>query len=223
MAKTMTSTKRTMITESNRKVLIMVSVASFLVVFSLVSSKTLLSQISYQDRVLSKERQARTQLQTDIVAKNNLVDAYQAFVSTPQNILGGNSSGTGGQDGNNSKIVLDALPSTYDFPALAATLESLINSQGLTIQSIGGTDEELTEQNQSGPNPLPVSMPFQLEVAGSYQSIQNLITVFQESIRPFQIQTIQLAGDESSMTATITAQTYYQPSKTFTIAKQVQQ
>jgi hypothetical protein len=216
------STKRSLITQANRKIVLVTAIASFLVVFSLVASKTLLSQITYQNKIISGEKQARTMLQSDLDARDNLVNSYQAFINTPQNILGGNPDGTGSQDGNNSKIVLDALPSTYDFPALATTLEKLILSQNLQITGITGTDQELTEENnQSSPNPEPVAMPFQIQVGGSYQSIQNLITLFQQSIRPFQIQSVELNGNESSMTASITAQTYYQPQKTLNISTQV--
>jgi hypothetical protein len=221
MAKSTTFTKRTLITQANKKVVIMTSVAAFLVVFSLVASKTLISQIAYQNKVISKEKVAETQLKTDLSARNNLVNSYQAFTSTPQNVLGGNPTGTGSQDGNNSKIVLDALPSTYDFPALATTLEAIIDSQNLQIEGITGVDEELTEQgNQQSSNPAPVAMPFQIQVAGTYQSIQNLMTIFQQSIRPFQVQTVDLSGNEGDMTATITAQTFYQPEKIFGITKQ---
>jgi hypothetical protein len=221
MAKSTSFTKRTMITQANKKILIMTSVAAFLVVFSLVAAKILVGQIAYQNKVISQEKLAETQLQTDLNARSNLVNAYQAFTNTPQNILGGNPSGTGGQDGTNSKIVLDALPSTYDFPALATTMEALIKSQNLQIGSITGTDEELAEQNnQESASPKPVVMPFEFTVSGSYQAIQNLINITEASIRPIQIQTVNMAGSQSNMTATISAQTYYQPAKTFGITKQ---
>lgn len=222
MAKTTTFTKRALISQANRKILITTAVAAFLVVFSGVASKTLIGQIAYQNRVISQEQSAKSQLQTDLSARTNLSNAYQAFVNTPQNILGGNPNGTGSQDGNNSKIVLDALPSTYDFPALATTLESLIKSQGLSIQSISGTDEEVSQQNnQTSSSPAPVPMPFEIEVNGSYQAIQSLMNLFQQSIRPFQLQDVQLSGNQGNMTASITAQTFYQPQKTVDITQEV--
>jgi Tfp pilus assembly protein PilO len=221
MAKSTSFTKRTMITQANKKILVMTSVAAFLVVFSLVAAKILVGQIAYQNKVISHEKLAQTQLETDLGARTSLVNSYQAFINTPQNVLGGNPSGTGSQDGSNSKIVLDALPSTYDFPALASTLEALIKSQNLQISSITGTDEELTEQdNQSSASPVPVAMPFSFSVNGSYQDVQNLISIMQASIRPIQIQTIDISGSQSDMTATIAAQTYYQPQKVFTVTKQ---
>jgi hypothetical protein len=64
-------------------------------------------------------------------------------------------------------------------------------------------------------------MPFQVQVSGSYQSIQGLVDLFNRSIRPFQIQSIEVSGGQANMTATISAQTFYQPEKTFKVSTEV--
>jgi hypothetical protein len=221
MAKLQISTKRILIDKTNSRIVIYTSIAAFMVVFTLVASKTLISQAMYQNRVISAKRTAVTQLKTDISSTSNLVTAYKAFVSTPQNVIGGDPNGSGPKDGDNGKIVLDALPSKYDFPALATSLESLLSSQNVQIQSISGTDQEVAQQNdQSSGNPQPVTMPFQISVSGNYQSIQNLISAFNSSIRPFQIQTMLFSGNDGNMTLTMTAQTYYQPEKVFSVTKE---
>lgn len=222
MAKSISITKRSMITKANSTMVVSTSVAAFVVVFSLVASKTLMSQASYQNRVISGKKTALTQLKTDLNARDSLVASYKAFVGSSQNIIGGNPTGTGDNDGDNSKIVLDALPSSYDFPALAASLEKIVTAQNLQIVSISGTDQEVAQQaNQTSPTPTPVAMPFELQVNGSYQSVQDLIDLFNNSIRPFQIQTVQLSGNDSTMTATITAQTFFQPAKSLNIRTEV--
>ncbi len=222
MAKLQISTKRILIDKTNSRIVIYTSIAAFMVVFTLVASKTLISQAMYQNRVISAKRTAVLQLKTDIASTSNLVTAYKAFVSTPQNVIGGDPNGNGPKDGDNGKIVLDALPSKYDFPALATSLESLLTSQNVQIQSISGTDQEIAQQSdQSSSNPQPVAMPFQISVSGDYQSIQNLIAAFNSSIRPFQIQTILMSGNDSNMTLTMTAQTFYQPEKIFSVSKEV--
>lgn len=222
MAKLQISTKRILIDKTNSRIVIYTSIAAFMVVFTLVASKTLISQAMYQNRVISAKKTAVSQLKTDIASTSNLVTAYKAFVSTPQNVIGGDPNGTGPKDGDNGKIVLDALPSKYDFPALATSLESLLTSQNVQIQSISGTDQEIAQQNdQSSSNPQPVAMPFQISVSGSYQSIQNLVAAFNSSIRPFQIQTMLMTGNDSNMTLTMTAQTFYQPEKVFSVSKEV--
>lgn len=221
MARITSSTKRSLITKANSTMVITTGVAAFLVVFCLVASKTLLSQANYQNKVISKKKTAVTQLKANISAKDSLVSSYKSFVNTPQNVLGGNPTGTGAQDGDNAKLVLDALPSKYDFPALATSLEKMITSQNLSIQSITGTDEEATQDTSAQGAPQAVEMPFEVQVSGSYDSIKGLVDAFGRSIRPFQIQTIELSGGESSMTATISAKTFYQPEKTFKVQSEV--
>jgi hypothetical protein len=222
MAKTISSTKRIMISKANSRIVIITATAAFVVMFSLVASKALLSQASYQNRVIAKKKVAVKQLKDDLNARDSLVNSYQAFVGTSQNVLGGNPSGTGDQDGDNARLVLDSLPSKYDFPALATTLEKVITSQNLQILGITGTDDEVTQQaNQSSSKPQPIAVPFQVQVSGSYSSIQNLIGIFEHSIRPFQVQTMDLSGDESKMVVSITAQTFYQPEKNLSITTEV--
>lgn len=224
MPKTASFTKRSLITKANSTMVIVTGIAAFVVVFSAVASKTLISQASYQNRVIDVKKTALSTLEGDLAARDSLVASYRSFIGTPQNVLGGNPEGTGDQDGDNAKIVLDSLPSKYDFPALATSLEKLINSQGLIILGISGTDEEITQSvNQSESEPQPIPMPFQLQVGGSYESIKSLVDIFGRSIRPFQIQKVEISGDEGSMTAIIDAQTFYQPEKNLTIKTEVVQ
>jgi hypothetical protein len=224
MAKTASFTKRALIGKANSNMVVMTAVAAFVVVFCGVASKTLISQASYQNRVIAKKKEALSTLQADLNARNTLVASYKTFIGTPQNILGGNPSGTGPQDGDNAKIVLNALPSKYDFPALASSLDALIKGQGLSILGISGTDEEVAQaSNQESTDPAPVPMPFQVKVGGSYESIKNLVGAFERSIRPFQVLKVEISGDEGNMTATIDAQTFYQPEKSLNIKQEVVQ
>lgn len=215
-------TKRTLIDKANSTMVIVTSVAAFVLVFSLVSTKTLISQATYQNRVISAKKAALKQLKDDNDAIKPLKASYDSFVSTAQNKIGGNPQGTGPKDGDNAKIVLDALPSSYDFPALATSIESLVTGQGLQIGSIGGTDDEVNQAgNQISSTPQPVPMPFQLTVTGGYSSIQNLMNAFQYSIRPFQVQTMEITGDQDKLTLTLNAQTFFQPAKSLNITTEV--
>ncbi|HUS25762.1 MAG TPA: hypothetical protein VMY99_00245 [Nevskiaceae bacterium] len=222
MAKTASSTKRTLITQANKNMVVATGIAAFVVVFSLVASKALLSQAAYQNRVINAKKTAVKQLKDDLGARDSLVNSYKAFVGTSQNVLGGSPTGTGDQDGDNAKLMLDALPSKYDFPALATTLEKILTSQNLQIVSISGTDDEIAQGvAQTNGSPQPVPMPFQIQVSGSYQSIQSLVDLFERSIRPFQVQKVSFGGSESAMTLSVDAQTFYQPEKGLNITTKV--
>jgi Tfp pilus assembly protein PilO len=223
MAKMQFTTKRLQIDKTNSRIVIYTSVAAFMVVFTLVASKGLISQAMYQNRVINAKKTAVTQLKADVQQASSLVTAYKAFVDTQQNDIGGNPAGNGPKDGDNAKIILDALPSQYDFPALATSLEKLLTSQNVTILSITGTDQEATQATtQASGTPVPVPMPFQVSVSGDYTQIQKLFSTFNSSIRPVQIQSMQLSGNQKNMSLTLTAQTFYQPAKEFSITTKEQ-
>lgn len=217
------NTKRSLISKANSTMVISTAVAAFLVVFCLVASRTLLSQVNYQNKVIGAKKEAVSQLKDNLSARDSLVNSYETFVNTPQNVLGGNPDGTGEKDGDNAKLVLDALPSKYDFPALTASLEKIITAQNLQIVNITGTDQEVEEQNKADGSPQAVAMPFEVQVSGSYEAIQGLVRSLNTSIRPFQVQNIEISGSQTSMTATITAQTFYQPEKNFKVKTEVLQ
>lgn len=216
------STKRLLIDKANSTMVMVMAIASFVTVFGLIASKALMSQRAYLSRVTSEKEKAVKQLKTNISAVSDLQNSYKAFVSTSENVLGGNPKGSGDKDGDNAKIVLDALPSKYDFPALATSLEKLLTTQTYKIDSITGTDDEINQQaNASSPSPKPVDMPFQVTVSGTYSALQGLVTTLEKSIRPIQIQFIDFSGSDSSMQLSINAKTFYQPEKALSITTKV--
>src|SRR5689334_3056449 len=102
MAKNSTS-KKLQINKANSVMITAVAITSFIVVFSLVASKALLSQRGYQARVITKKEKARDQLKQNVTESEKLIASYKSFVSTSQNIIGGNPNGTGDKDGDSAK------------------------------------------------------------------------------------------------------------------------
>lgn len=212
------SLKRIGVDKTNSRIVVIMAVAAFLVVFFLVASYMLVTQMMYQNRIIGKKKEAVAQLEKNVKARDSLVTSYKGFVSAPQNLLGGDPNGLGPKDGSNAKLILDALPSKYDFPALTASLEKMANDQGVKIESITGTDDEVTQSSQSTVGtPQAVEMPFEIAVTGDYDHIKDMINAFELSIRPFQINTTKITGDQNNLTLTVNAKTYYQPEKTLNI------
>ncbi len=208
------SIKHVLIDQSNARIVITVSVAVFAVIFSLVASKTLWSQAAYQNRVISQQNEAKKKLEADLAVVKNLKPSYEAFVGASTNVIKGNAIGVGPQDGDNAKIVLDALPSHYDYPALLTDLETIAASQGISLGGVTGVDDSIAQAgNTNSPNPVPVEMPFQITVAGDYAKTQAFIGALERSIRPIRVQTIDISGNRDKITTNITAVTYYQPAK----------
>lgn len=224
MAKIQTTGKRLQISKANSVMVIAVGVAAFMVTFCAIASKTLLSQRSYQARVIEKKEQARDTLNQNVENVEKLAVSYKAFVETEQNVLGGDPKGTGDKDGDNAKIVLDALPSKYDFPALATSLEKLIGDS-YTLESVQGVDDEVAQAaKESSSNPVPIEIPVDVSIkAGSYGSTQGLFSLFERSIRPFKVNKLTLTSGGGTVNVDWTGVTYYQPSKSVEIQKEVVQ
>lgn len=221
MAQLKTSMKQMQINKANMRMVVAVAVSAAVVVFSLVASRALLQKRSYQAKVIGAKEKAVNQLEANIVAANQLTAAYQTFVSTSTNVLGGNPQGTGDKDGDNAKIILDALPSQYDFPALASSLEKILTSNNLKIDSITGTDDEIAQGQPHEDGLQPIEIPFTIAVTTNVDGAKNLVSVLQRSIRPINIRSIQITGSNSDLKVTIDAVTYYQPQKTVDIKTEV--
>jgi hypothetical protein len=213
-----------LIDKANTTVVIVVSAAAFLFVFSAVATKTLVSQAGYQNRVIAEKRKARDQLTKNKEAVKELKKSYYKFIGKEPNVIGGNIIGVSPKDGDNTKIILDALPSSYNFPALASSLEVLVANQNLKINSIAGTDDEVSqEENKTSINPQPIPIPFDLSISANYDSVKNVVGAFEKSIRPIQLLTFDLSGDKDELTLAIGAQTYFQPAKSMNITSKVVQ
>lgn len=211
------STKRLQVDKANATMAIIVAAAAFVTIFSLVASKALLNQRSYQARVIKQKKVTLAQLKENNKAAEQLVTSYKAFVGSNDNVIGGTAAGSGDRDGDNAKIILDALPSKYDYPAVVTSLEKILKAQNFKINSITGTDDSLNQSKEVTDTPQVVEMPFEINVTGNAESIKGLLDTFQRSIRPIKVVNMTLSGKDSALTANVKAITYYQPSKAVTI------
>ena len=215
MADLKISTKRLQIGKANATIIAAVGIASFVTVSSLMFCKVLLSQRAYQSKIISAQNKAKKQLKANIDSVNTLKVQYKAFAETPDNIIGGSAAGSGDRDGDNPRIVLDALPSKYDFPALATSMEKLITPTGVKIVSITGSDDEVAQSKNS--QQTPVEIPISFSVSGSYTSIKSFVDAIEKSIRPIKVKTVSLSGNDGNLSVNVTGTTYYRPAKTLDI------
>lgn len=212
--------KSIQIDKNLKTIIIAVGVASFSVFLAIFSLNTLLAQLSFQDRVISSQKVAFNNLVNDKNAVHRLIGSYTKFVNQPVNIIGGSTQNNNGNNGDNAKIVLDSLPSSYDYPALLSSIQNLLTSTGVTINNISGTDSPPASNTSSSGTSSPQAMSFSFSVTAPLSGIQLVYSDLEKSIRPFQIQTFELSGDQSNLTLQIAAQTYYQPSIIFNVTKE---
>lgn len=220
--KTKIPVKRLQINKAQSRLLMVIAIATILSVFFLVSTKTLLSQAAYQKRLIDTRRDAVKQLQENVKSANSLVQNYeQVFEGTsPTNLIGGRrdpAPNATPPNGTNARVVLNALPSSYDFPALITSVTKILNDNAISSPSISGTDESVTLVTDPEAEPQPQTVKLNVGGSGSYGNVQKLVTDLERSIRPFNISNLQIRGSDSQMFITMNVDTYFQPSKTLTI------
>ncbi|MEX1995192.1 MAG: hypothetical protein WD887_00230 [Candidatus Saccharimonadales bacterium] len=215
------SSKHLQISKANSTIMTVVAIATIVTVFCLVSSKALLSQATYQNRLISAKNATVKQLETNKGAADQLVNHYKTVFddSGPVNLIGGKndkSALAAPPDVDNTKLVLNALPTTYDFPALISSLSKIMNSNNMGSPTISGTDESVSANNQPSATPQPVVIKISMSGQNSYGGVQRLIRDLERSIRPFDVTSLQLNGSQSFMNVGLNLNTYYQPAKTLT-------
>lgn len=204
-----TSQKRVLIDKANRSMFVAISAAAALLVFSLITARGLYKASTHKAAVIKEKRIASKTLESNDEAVGKLITAFKAFEETPESVLGTTDK--------NSKIVLDALPPKYDFPALATSLEKILTEGGYIIDEISGTDNALNESDEDSSNPQPVEIPFTITVSGTYDQVKNLPFDLERSIRPIKITNMELSGKNNQAKLEIKAVTYYQAGKNLDI------
>lgn len=216
------SAKRISIDKTNASLIVIVSVTAFVVVFCIVATRALYSQLTYQSRVITEKKKTLKTVEENIAQVEQLNIAYKAFSESSTNVIGGNPKGTGDRDGENPRIILDALPSKYDFPALTTSLDKLVKSGGFSLVAVNGIDDEVNQSaNQSAVAPVAVDMPFTLESNVAPSDGKRFLELFERSIRPIQMQKLVITSQESNLKVEMTAKTYYQPEKKMNFTEEV--
>jgi len=187
-------TKRQLIKKSNSTIVVAIAITAVIVAFSLVTLNFLWGLSQHNSRVISKKAEASKILEENTESIEKLQQNFNVFEAGDVK----------------SAAVLDALPSKYDFPALATSMESLVQRSGLTLDAFTGDDNE-ENALQSETQPAPVEIEFTLQVSGSYEDVKKLIDNMEKTIRPMKIVSIEMKGVDAEMKVSIKTITYYQP------------
>lgn len=213
MANKKVSIKHMQIDKSQSKMLIVIAAATVIVVFGLFATKAMIVKGMYQRRALHARRDVAARLKTNYNSANTLFNQYKVFAEGNPNILGGSIGGQSNLDGDNARIVLDALPSTYDAPALASSLEKVLTGRNITISTLSVIDDPTT--NLDAPQADPQYKPITFSFAGStsFANAAQLLQDFERSIRPFDISTLEISGSDTNLRLNASMKTYFQPAK----------
>jgi hypothetical protein len=213
------SEKHEIISKTNTNMLIVIGAATFVVVFCIFAAKALISQSFYHNRIIAEKETALQLLKKNKDAATELKATFDAFQAESQNILGGNPSGAGPIDGSNAELVIDSLPSAYDYPALSSSFEKILKAGGYDIGSIGGSeDATLANNNTPTGKAEPVVIPYSFSVTTSLEGTKNLLTTLENSIRPMYIDGLNVQISSGSLQTRVDLHTFFTQEKTFEVS-----
>lgn len=194
------------------------------IAFCLWGTKTMISRAIYVQKVVSANNKALNQINQDIKNASNLSSQYSGLFenSNPINFLGGTSD-TSSQavppNIDNARLALDALPTTYDYPALLAQVTKILTNKAISSPNISGTDQSALTSSIPTANPAPVAIKLSISGVGNYSTVQSVLRDLERSIRPFDVTNLQLSGTENNLTFTANVTTYFQPAKVLSISE----
>jgi hypothetical protein len=215
------SEKHLAIDKAQSTIITVVAAATIVTVFSLMSSKALLAKAAYQSKVISARQKSAAQLDKNVKDAQTFLDQYNNVFngSSATNIIGGKNTKSADAkppDGSNPRIVLDALPTSYDFPALVTSVAGILADNNVASPSIAGLDSSVSTNSQPSANPQPGQIPLTITGTTTYGGAENLIKDLERSIRPFDVTKVSISGSQA-ISVNLDVNTYYQPAKILTI------
>ncbi len=214
MAQKKVSAKHLQIDKNQSSMMAVIVITVVVVVFSLFATKSMVTKGLYQRRALHARKEVAATLKTNYDSAKTLVSQYKnVFANQNPNILGGSVNGKTNLDGQNAVIVLDALPSKYDAPALATSTEKVLTERGVTINSLTVNDDPSANSDAPQSQPSYKSMTFSFEGSTNFNDASKLFQDFERSIRPFDLNTLEISGSDNKLKLTVGMTTYYQPAK----------
>lgn len=208
--------KRQQIADANRTMFMWIVIASIAISFCAVTSQFLFQRLTYNNNVIGVKAKAADTLAKNIINAKKLQEEVNGLVAN-QDL----ASVKINPDDSNTKSVLDALPSKADPTGLATSLQRVVlNHSSVIIESItvpSDSEEAVTSDESGGPQ----EQHFSFTVSGSYDKIRAMMLDLERTIRPMNVQTINLNGNDADMRVTVEALTYYQPTKNVSIKQKV--
>lgn len=207
--------KRQQIEVAGRVMFVWVAIAASALSFCAATGQYLFVRWQHNNNVMAAKQKAADTLAENIKNSQNLIKEVDGLVADQAL----NYVKTDPKDPN-TKSVLDALPTTFDPAALATSLQQVVLSRSSVAIDNISVPQELEVPTQEAMQPIPQEMTFSFIISGSYDSIKQAIADIEKTIRPIKIVSINLAGSDNNLRASVEAITYYQPSKSVSVGEE---
>ena len=209
--------KRTQISKANKVMFIWIAAASALVSFALVTSFFLGQKLIFNEKVLFEKNKTVSILNANNGAVEELatniraLDADEALALAKAN-----------ENDQAIRVILDALPSDANSPALGASLQIklLAGIPGLTLESLqvnpvvgvesltAGAVEDASATGASGNE-----ITFRFSISGSEDTLRTALKNLERSIRTIDITSLVIESQGDVQLMTVAGRAFYEPAK----------
>lgn len=210
--------KRQQIDSSKKMMFTSVAIAAFVLGIALVTSIFLIKQIGFHGKIVAHNQRTLSTIEKNKTAAEELkknirvMDTNEALSSVRLS-----------DEGSALQVVLDALPSTANVDALGSSLQDVFVGlvDGLGIDSLN-ISLPTAEAGGSGQEIEMGVIPFHMTVSGSTESLNELLSRFERSIRVIGINSMDVQAGSIKQTMTIQGEAYYMPGRVIKLGTKVQ-
>lgn len=212
--------KRTQIANANRVMFIWVAAVSVLFGFALVASIFLTKLLFFNEKVLSEKSKTVATLKLNNSNVSKLEEQIKVL-NTNQLLINNMTE----PDTEAVQVVLDALPSEANSPALGASIQNkLINDiPGLTVdtfqvipvdgvESLTDTEDTVEATTSTTSNSLG-EISFNISVYGDDNALKQVLVNLEKSIRTIQVTSLKIESQGTLRSLKIEGKAFYLPAR----------
>lgn len=192
--------RKTGMDSDSSKAVMTLTLAAVLLGLGLVASNYFVKSLNFHRKVFSQKSSVAKKLESN---QKSLIALREEFVANEKT-------------GPTSDEVFASLPTSKDFPQTSSTLESIIKRSGVEMQSISLNSIDELEEGETAkleyavPDPKIGTMALSVEVSGSYENFADMLKNLEKSSRVFKVNSLEVAGADDRINATLQIETYYQ-------------
>jgi len=209
--------KRTQISKANKVMFIWIAGASALVSFAIVTSFFLGQKLIFNEKVLFEKNKTVNVLNINNGAVDELATNIRALDADAALSLA-----KANEKDQAIQVILDALPSYANSPALGASLQIklLAGVPGLTLESLQVTPVEGVESLTTGAvedagatTASGNEITFRFSISGSEDTLRAALKNLERSIRTIDITSLIIESQGDIQLMTVAGRAFYEPAK----------
>jgi len=215
--------KRQQIDSSKKTMFISIAVVAFIAGISIVVGVFLVKQIIFHARIIAFKQGTISTINRNIEAVDELKDNVRVLATDS-----GLNSVKIKEDSSALQSILDALPAEPNADALGASLQNRfvdevdgLSIDNLVVNPVGSEEEYAVETETVSEESLGTAISFQMVVSGSADSLKELLTRFERSIRVIELDLVEVQASERHLTMSIIGRAYYEPARVIELGTKV--